>query len=84
MGDDIRQKMPIESIDYDILTEEWKEITTNVHKENNLFNACCSKCKFSFVFIYKYTEFHKNVKFTSPPSHTEFWVSILFFFFLTL
>lgn len=43
MGDDIRQKMPIESIDYDILTEEWKEITVKMHEENNLFRACYSR-----------------------------------------
>lgn len=42
--DDIRQKTPIESIDYDILTEEWKEITVDMHNENNLFKACYSKC----------------------------------------
>lgn len=44
MGDDIRQKLPIESIDYDILTEEWKEITIQISKENNLFRTCYSKC----------------------------------------
>lgn len=46
MGDDIRQKLPIESIDFDILTEEWKEITIQMSKENNLFKACNSKCMF--------------------------------------
>jgi hypothetical protein len=52
MGDDIRQKMTIESIDYDILTEEWKEITIQIYKENNLFRACYSKCMLFFIFIY--------------------------------
>lgn len=42
--DNIRQKMPIESIDYDILTEEWKEITADILNKNNLFKACYSKC----------------------------------------
>lgn len=46
MEDDIRHKMPIESIDYDILTEEWKEISTKMYKDNNLFRACYSKCMF--------------------------------------
>lgn len=44
MGDEIRQKVPIESIDYDILTEEWKNITQQMFKDKNLFRACYSKC----------------------------------------
>lgn len=51
MGDDIRRKMPMESIDYDILTEEWKEITIQMYKENNLFRACYSKRMLLF-FVY--------------------------------
>ncbi|XP_050440794.1 dynein axonemal heavy chain 2-like [Adelges cooleyi] len=43
VGDDIRQRMPIESIDYDILTEEWKEITSNMYRVKNAFNACHSR-----------------------------------------
>lgn len=44
--------MPIESIDYDILTEEWKEISTKMYNDNNLFRACYSKCMF-LPFMYK-------------------------------
>lgn len=43
--------MPIESIDYDILTEEWKEISTQLYKENNLFNSCNSKGTHFFHFV---------------------------------
>ncbi|XP_060835340.1 dynein axonemal heavy chain 2-like [Rhopalosiphum padi] len=54
MGDDIRQKMTIESIDYDILTEEWKEITIQIYKENNLFRACYSKSLFKHLNTMNY------------------------------
>jgi len=33
----------MESIDYDILTEEWKVITARMRDESNLFEACNSK-----------------------------------------
>ncbi|CAI6360698.1 unnamed protein product [Macrosiphum euphorbiae] len=54
IGDDIRHKMPIESIDYDILTEEWKEITIQMYKENNLFRACNSKSLFKHLNTMNY------------------------------
>lgn len=41
--------MPLESIDYDILTEEWKQITIKIFEENNLFKACYSKSNFFFT-----------------------------------
>ncbi|XP_008181522.3 dynein heavy chain 2, axonemal [Acyrthosiphon pisum] len=54
IGDDIRHKMPIESIDYDILTEEWKEITIQMYKENNLFRACNCKSLFKHLNTMNY------------------------------
>jgi len=60
MGDDIRHKMPIESIDYDILTEEWKEITIQMYKENNLFRACYSKCMLWFLCLFAYYDEFKK------------------------
>lgn len=48
--------MPIESIDYDILTEEWKEITIQIYKENNLFRACNSKCMTLFLCLFIYDD----------------------------
>ncbi|VVC43185.1 Dynein heavy chain, domain-2,Dynein heavy chain domain,Dynein heavy chain, domain-1,Dynein heavy chain, P- [Cinara cedri] len=54
LGDHIRQKMPIESIDFDILTEEWKVITTQMYKENNLFKSCNSKALFKHLNTMNY------------------------------
>jgi len=50
-GDDVRQKLPVHGVDFDVLTEEWKAMTAKMHNENDLFKACRSECTISITFL---------------------------------
>ncbi|XP_026819508.1 dynein heavy chain 2, axonemal-like [Rhopalosiphum maidis] len=42
-GDDIRKQIPKEANDFDLLTQEWKQITYKMFTDSNLFKATRSK-----------------------------------------